>query len=166
MSWFAMDSNWKARIEEIESRAKSVHLSIGGLCNTAGVKHGNVHRWLRDSRFVPSLRCLQRDLPKLEQALAIAEFEMAARLIRRICPASAPYILTLLHDHSIADPRGPQADRGDSRKDGIAGTSALGDRSLIDGRPDQAALGEMLPAAMSRAAGSDEARNERKAMIA
>jgi hypothetical protein len=159
-----MDSDWKARIDEIERRAKSVHLSIGGLCIAADVKHSNVHRWLRDSRFVPSMRCWQRDLPRLEQALAIAEFEMAARLIRRICPASAPYILSLLHTESIADPRGPQADRCDSRKDGIAGTSALGDRSLIDGRPDLAARGMTPPAAMPRAAGSDDITNERRAM--
>jgi hypothetical protein len=159
-----MDSNWKARIDEIESRAKGVHISIAALCAASDVKLSSLHRWLRKPEATPSIRCYQRDLPRLEQTLAIAEFDLLARLVKRICPASAPYILSLIHSHSIADPRGPQADQHDSRKDGIAGTSALGDCPPSDGRPDLAAQGTTRPAAMPRAAGSDDITNERRAM--
>lgn len=68
-----------SRIRDVERRARVVNLTLHRVCRRAGVPYHSVGRWLNGS-VNPTVRTIDRDVIKLEQAIALLEDDLLHRL--------------------------------------------------------------------------------------
>jgi len=68
------------RIDQLESRAERINTTLFMVAKAAGVDYSAIQRW-RKPDANPTMRILNRDLPKLETAFAEAEIEILKHVV-------------------------------------------------------------------------------------
>lgn len=76
------------RIDDIETRARAVNMTLHEVCAKAGVKFHGISRW-RSGDVNPTVRTVNRDLSKLERFLDGVERDLYERLAVKFARADA-----------------------------------------------------------------------------
>lgn len=89
--------NYQMRIEEIDKRARAIHLSLTAVSREAGLAPSMARRWL-DGDVVPKVTTIEVALPKLETAIASLELKVLKRALPHHPELTTPARLAKMQD--------------------------------------------------------------------